>query len=605
MPIRPADIEWRGNQPLARHFDDIYFSNDGVAETRRVFIQPSGILEQALHQPTLCVGELGFGTGLNFAVLAHDLLQHTNTRLRFISFEKFPLRQRDWDTAAQARGAELPLYKELAQQAPPLLPGWHQRVLADGRVTLQVYHGDAADGLADLAARQTNAVDAWFLDGFAPAKNPDMWAQALYPRMASLAGPHTTVATFTAAGAVRRGLQAAGFEMRKVDQQPFKRESLAGVYRGVNARADKAGHTALKAAVIHGAGMAGAFTARHLADAGVEVTVFDPNGIAGGASVMPATVLHSRLLGDGSANADLRCAAFHYAVNYLQRFGAFQPTGVTWIQGPNLNDAKLQRISAAYQATDADQQGWIQHLSAAQASERCAAPIGADALYHPGGGVVDAAALCRELLGHPNIEVIAAAGEIDPAVPNIVCAATATRRFPGCELLEITNIYGQLDWYDCDTRPAAMPVVGNGYLIPTDGGCVLGASYEHKPWNEDEATAHNLKLNQHLLNGAALTWTDRRRGARCVASDRIPLVGQISADSNAGTQAPLWLNTGLGSMGTTAGGLGAAAISAALLGWLPPLAAEVLHAIRPERFRERQARRGVRHIQPLNRGGPE
>jgi glycine/D-amino acid oxidase-like deaminating enzyme len=141
-----------------------------------------------------------------------------------------------------------------------------------------------------------------------------------------------------------------------------------------------------------------------------------------------------------------------------------------------------------------------------------------------------------------------------------------------------------------------MPVVGNGYLVPTATGCVLGASYEHRPWLEDEATAHNLQLNQHLLGGTRLSWNSRRRGARCVSSDRTPVVGQLHSD---GDSDALWLHTGLGSMGTTAGVVGAAALSAALLGWLPPLAPEVAHLLRPERFRERQARRGVRHIEPL------
>ena len=486
-----------------------------------MFIQPSGILERVQKQDNVCVAELGFGTGLNFAVLAQTLIGQSNARLQFISFEKFPLTQGDWDKVLRERREALPIYKELVHQAPPLLPGWHQRVLAAGRITLQVYHGDVADGLADLAARQANPVDAWFLDGFAPRKNPAMWAAQLYPHMASLAHSTTTVATFTAAGHVRRGLQNAGFHMRKVDQQPFKRESLAGVYQGEAARKTSAPPPR---AVIHGAGMAGAFTARHLAEAGVNVKVFDPNGIAQGASSMSATVLHSRLLADGSANADLRSSAFHYASTYLQRFTSFDSTGVMWVQGPNLDAAKLQRISAAYQATDANQHVWIRHLSGADASDACGAKINADALYHPTGGVVDAPGLCAELLGHGAIEVIPTAGSIDTAAPNIVCAATATRRFPGCERLEITNVHGQLDWYDSALPVVHMPVVGNGYLVPTAAGCVLGASYEQKPWHEDEATAHNLQLNRHLLGDTKLSWKSRRRGARCVSSDRTPVV---------------------------------------------------------------------------------
>jgi len=594
VPIIPAAIHWQGNQPRAVDFDDIYFSEDGIAECLRVFVEPSAILEHARQQATVCVAELGFGTGLNFAVLARELLKQSGTRLHFISFEKHPLRQADWHKVAEDRAADLPIYTELAAQAPPLLAGWHQRVLADGRVVLQVFHGDVAEGLADLVARQRNPVDAWFLDGFAPNKNPDMWGAELFTHLAALARRDTSVATFTAAGHVRRGLQDAGFNMRKVDQQPFKRESLAGTYQGPLHRTSS---TPPAAAVVHGAGLAGAFTARHLAESGVEVSVYDPNGIAQGASAMSATVLHSRLLGDGSVNAELRSSAFHYAAAYLQRFNEFTPTGVMWVQGPNLDAGKLQRISTAYDAVNPDQHGWLQLLSAAEATNRCGVPISGDAFYHPIGGAVDAGALCRALLSHEAIEVLHTTGQITTSQqPNIVCAATETRRFPGCELLEITNIHGQLDWYNSPTPLATMPVVGNGYLVPTQHGCALGASYEHSAWAAEQATDHNLRLNQHLLGAADLTWQRSMRGARCVASDRTPVVGRL--DTNAENQ-NLWLHTGLGSMGTTAGALAAAAICAELLGWLPPVAGPVVQLMRPDRFRERQARRGVRHIEPL------
>lgn len=593
VTITPANIRWRGDQPSAADFDDIYFSADGIQETLRVFIEPSDILRRAEQQSDVCVAELGFGTGLNFAVLAREMLAQGNTRLHFICFEKYPLRQADWDTVAKQRRADLPIYNELAAQAPPLLSGWHQRVFAGGQVILQVYHGDVAAGLTDLAERQPNPVDAWFLDGFAPSKNPQMWAPELFANMARLARRDTTVSTFTAAGHVRRGLQHVGFEMRKVDQQAYKRESLAGRFSG---DAPRSGRLTPSTAVVHGAGMAGAFTARHLAEAGVAVTVFDPNGIAQGASAMSATVLHSRLLGDRSVNAEWRCSAFHYASTYLRRFSGFTPSGVMWIQGPNLDATKLERISTAYDATNPNQHPWLQHLSAAAATQHAATPIAKDALFHPTGGVVNAAQLCRALLAHPGIEVVAAAGQVSSEQPNIICAATDTRRFAGCELLEITNVYGQLDWYASPNPLANMPVVGNGYLVPTDAGGVLGASYENTAWHADDATAHNLQLNQHLLGEADLNWQRRMRRARCVSSDRTPVVGRLDV---AETPQPLWVHTGLGSMGTTAGALAAASISAEILGWLPPLAASVAELMRPGRFKARQARRGVRHIKPL------
>lgn len=597
MPLKPASITWDLSQPRATDFDDIYFSKDAEQETHRIFIEPSAILDRARQQHTVCVGELGFGTGLNFAVLAQQILTETDAKLRFISFEKFPLRPSDWDQAIRLRRTVLPIYGDLQGQAPPLIPGWHQRVFANGRVVLNVYHGDVACGLADLARRQSNPIDAWFLDGFAPDKNPDMWTRTLLGQLAELSNATTTVATFSAAGQVKRDLQAVGFEMRKVDQRPFKRESLAGQYREQSTRTQTIAPTQV---TIHGAGLAGAFVARHLAEAGVTVHVFDPSGIAQGASALPNTVLHARLMTDGSASAELYSSAFHYASTYLRRFEGFNASGVIWSQGDNLNIDKLSRISDTYGANDRDQHPWIHYLSPSDsiavagltAEPYTAFPRGA--LFHPTGGTIATPLLVKTLLAHDQIHIHQRHGQVDEALPNVACTATDIRRFAGCDLLEVTPVYGQLDAFDWVGGKTTMPVVGNGYLVPTDTGCLLGTTYEHHQWDRQDATSHNLATNAHLLGTAKLSWVRRHRGARCVASDRSPVVGKLNTQ-----QDNFWMLTGLGSTGTSVGALAAAAISAELLGWLPPLAPEVVHLMRPGRFQERQSRRGVRHIKPM------
>jgi len=591
IPITPANLHWDADQPRADDFDDIYYSRDGVQETLRVFIEPSGIIDRARAHRAMCVAELGFGTGLNFAVCADRILQESSARLHYISFEKHPLRPLDWQRVLQLHGAS-PIYLELLKQPLPLLSGWHQRVLAGGRVTLQVFHGDALQGLRDLATRQANPVDAWFLDGFAPAKNPHMWDADIYPLLAQMAHRQTTVATFTAAGRVRRGLSEAGFVMRKVDQQPIKRESLAGYYGGVSRR------TAFSPApqvTVHGAGIAGACVARHLAEADIAVRVQDPHGIASGASGIGATVLHARLLGDGTSSADLRAGAFHYAASYLRSFAGFDVSGVMQAQGPNLDAAKLQRISNSYAAADPNQHAWIQHVSASDACEIAGVPVTGDALYYRSAGTVRSVELCTSLLAHPNIDVVATT-DFNPDACNVVCAATNTRSFPGCELLEVVDVYGQLDWYESTAPVAKCPVVGNGFLVPTVQGCVLGASYEYTPWLPEQATEHNYASNAHYLPAMPVKWVDRSRGARCVASDREPVVGTFStAGAGAGS---LWLATGFGSMGTTVGPLAGAMVAAELGGWLPALDPAVAQLMRPARFAERQARRGIRHIEP-------
>ncbi len=531
-------------------------------------------------------------------------MRHTKNRLRFISFEKYPLGDDDWQRVCAGRRQHLPIYAELQQQPLPLLSGWHQRTLADGQIILTVYHGEVEEGLADLVERQKNSVDAWFLDGFAPAKNPAMWTPQLYQSMAGLSGLNTTVATFTAAGHVRRGLEAVGFAMRKVDQQPLKRESLAGHYTNTNPRYTQPTHVR-----VYGAGIAGASVARHLAEAGVSVSVYDPAGIASGASAIDATIVHARLLGDQSPDADLRCAAFHYGSNFLKRFSGWHPDGVMQLQGPNLDQQKLLRISRAYAAQSHEQTPWIQHLNARETSQIAGLPVDSDGLFFPSAGHVNTPVLCADLLAHPLISLFSHAGPVfedvdaDVGTPQVICAATATRQFAGCELLEITDVYGQLDHFNSSYKVANLPLVGNGYLVPTSAGCVLGASYEYSPWQPSKATAHNLNLNQHLLQVDQLQWSRRMRGARAIASDRNPIVGALdppAAHAEDKAIHPVWLATAFGSMGTTAAPLSAAMLSAELLGWMPPVEQQVSALMRPQRFAQRQARRGIRHIEPFS-----
>jgi len=593
IPIAPARIRWHEGRPRAESFNDIYFSGDGMAETRRVFIEPSGIVARARQHSHVCVAELGFGTGMNFAVCAEQILQETSARLHYVSFEKYPLRAEDWRQVFGAYAGKLPIYEALQLQPLPVLSGWHQRVLAGGRVTLQVYHGDVLDGMQDLAQRQANPVDTWFLDGFAPAKNPHMWQPDIYPLLARMAHAHTTVATFTAAGHVRRSLNDAGFVMRKVDQQPFKRESLAGHFAGP---AHRGGPSAPASVQVHGAGIAGASVARHLAEAGIPVQVFDPAGIAGGASGIGASMLHARLLGDGSGQAVLRCSAFHYAACYLHRYAGVTASGVLQVQGPNVNAAKLERIATAYGAGDPVQQHWIHRVSESEARAISGAPVTGDALHFPSACAVNAADLCAGLLDHPAIDFQETA-HFDDQACNVVCAATQSRGFPGCELLEIAELHGQLDWYRSPQPMARLPIVGNGYLIPTREGCVVGATYEYNPWPAERATAYNRELNAHLLGGTPLEWSRRARGARCVTSDRTPIVGRLDGGQQA--EGALWLAAGLGSMGITAGPLAGAMIAAQIGGWLAPTDPYAEALMRPQRFAERQARRGIRHIEPL------
>jgi len=228
-----AKIEWRDNQPYSTAFDDVYFSSDdGLLETEYVFLQGNHLASrwQQLATDTFTIIETGFGTGLNFLCATRLWLDTApqEATLHFISVEQFPLTLEDISTALQA-------WTDLAFVTAPLLTqysslaGGKQTIsLFDKRVQLTLLMGDATTELGLIE----NIADAWFLDGFAPAKNPDMWQAAVFEQMARLSHGATTFATFTSAGVVRRGLISAGFAVSKRTGFGKKREMLTGHYQG-------------------------------------------------------------------------------------------------------------------------------------------------------------------------------------------------------------------------------------------------------------------------------------------------------------------------------------------------------------------------------------
>ncbi len=201
-------IEWRtGNLPVSLRFDDPYFSlDDGLAETRHVFLEGNGLPER--FAPGFHIAELGFGTGLNLLATLHLWrAAGIGGRLRFSTFEAFPL-------PAEAMQRAHLAFPELADLSRELTPLWEN---GPGRITLpdlefHLIPGDARDSLP----KWPDQADAWFLDGFSPARNPELWTPDLLAEVARHTAPDGTAATYTAAGAVRRALSDAGFTVERV-----------------------------------------------------------------------------------------------------------------------------------------------------------------------------------------------------------------------------------------------------------------------------------------------------------------------------------------------------------------------------------------------------
>ena len=587
--IQPAKLGWLGDQPFSEDFGDIYHAPDQALETERVFLQPTDLAHKAATAArkgrTLRVGELGFGTGLNFAATAEFALK-ASCRLHFISFDAHPLHPKDFDALAAMRCARLPIYGELSASYPPLVAGWHRRMLAEGRIVLSVFWGDAETGLADLDGRQKQPLDAWFLDGFAPDRNPAMWRPELLRRLTALSGEGAAVATFTAAGHVRRSLQGSGFAMRRVDQRPHKRESLAGVLRAPGL----ARRTVPEGVSIVGAGIAGAATAHHLAMQGVAVDLYDRAGdIAAGASGIPLSLLHPRLLADNSANADWRTQAYAYSQAFVRGRAGFVQSSVLQTPGSNLSVAKMARIAAVY-----GDSGLVRPVNATEAARLSGWSGVEDGLLFPGAGVVQGRSLVQALLRHPDIRVRLDHTAPDAVRPLLLACAGAVRQFRAATFLEIAEVHGQLDLFALDAPPR-LPMVGDGYVAPLPQPCAraageeagpakvaVGATYEHHPWPASQATARNRRR----LGGRLHRWLGSARAVRAMASDRVPIIGELAPG--------LYVSTAHGAMGMTSAPFAGALIASLVGGDFPPMLAELEAIVAPMRFRHRQARRGYR-----------
>lgn len=594
-----------GGVPYSEAFGDVYHSADGgLGQAQHVFLAGNDLPGRWRGREVFTILETGFGLGLNFlatwAALREDA--HGPARLHFVSVEKHPFSATDLERL-HARWPTLgALAQELRAAWPPPVPGFHRVHLHDGRIALTLLFGDALHLLPQLRAR----ADAFYLDGFAPGKNPELWSPALFGTLARLAAPGATLATYTVAGAVRDALAAAGFATEKREGFGRKREMLVGRHgAGIPSPSAPAG----KRAAIIGAGLAGTTCAERLAARGWHVDVVERHDApAQEASGNPSGVLRPVLNRTDTAPARLSRSAFLYALHHLDRLQRADPSVIAGRRGvlqlaPKPGDAeRLAGIIASLGLPE----DFVRPVNADTAAQLAGRAVGGAGCWFPKGSWVNPPSLCRANLIHHGERITrhfhrsalrlergggawCVWGEAHQPIveANVVILANGFDCLQLCRAsrLPLRAVRGQISYLRAAaSRHLAIAVSGDGYVAPMPGGghC-CGATFGHddpEPAARVSDHRENLARLEALLPGFAAgcdaQTLDGRVAWRTTAPDRLPVFGELEPG--------LYAATGLGSRGLLWAPLGAELLAARLTEEPLPLERELAAAVDPARL---------------------
>lgn len=561
--ITPASINWRDDTPHSEAFDDYYFSSEnGIEETNYVFIQRNNLKQRWACSPdkpgsVFTIAETGFGTGLNF-LCAWQLWQEQGfdqCRLHFVSVDKYPLQHSDLTKAYSKWPSLGGFYQELLEKYPPLVPGFHTIELAGGKVRLTLIFSDAAEAYQQVEGH----VDAWFLDGFTPSRNPDMWSSALFDEIARLSGTKTTFATFTAAGIVRKGLTKVGFDVNKHPGLGPKREICYGDFiKEAEPPTHMMHHqkpwfsepvyykTPGTAAVI-GGGIAGASIARNLANRGWLVQVFEKHPkTAQEGSGNPTGVTFTKLSQYDNPQNRFYQLAYLYSTPLLGKL----LNSSTLIKGKDWDLNGVVRL--AYSEKEKQEQvalvnsgRWPQDiaipLSAKETTSLIGFPCETPALLLKQGGWLRPSDAVDTLLDHPNI--------------TLTCNALLNKLTPttsGC----LTSTSKQPSWQLCiQKKDSSLQLNSDIVILANSFGALTLEQTEHLPLRSVRgqvsyvpATEKSQKL-KYALNYEGYT-APARNGLHCVGATFHPKAKHNTLDQKDQITNLNNLSTGLKSFAT-------------------------------------------------------
>jgi tRNA 5-methylaminomethyl-2-thiouridine biosynthesis bifunctional protein len=645
--IVPATLAFDASgNPFSPQFDDVYHSADSAeGQARHVFLHGNDLPVRWAGTRIFTIVETGFGLGLNFLSTWQAWREDPRRclRLHFVSVERWPFVRADLD-AVHARHPGLgELSSQLRAAWPPLLPGLHRLYFDDGRVSLTLAFDEAIEALRGLRL----AADAFYLDGFAPERNPAMWSPPLLKALARLAAPGATAATYSAAGMVRDGLAAAGFSVQKRAGFGSKRDMLTARYapRWAMQRRALQSPWSERHAIVIGAGLAGGAVASCLTARGWRVDLVERGSApSGAASALRAGVFQPHISRDDSLLSRFTRAGFLYALRLWP--GALDAAAMPpWRQCGVLQLAD----GAGNEARGADTAialtypiDYAMHVTRADASALAGRRVSIGGWWFPTGGFVRPAAIVQAQLGHaarhggaaPIVHLDRAVTSLQrdgdrwiarDAVGAEISAAPVVVLANACDAARLIDlggdplrrIRGQQSYLPAPPFLAPRVVVGgDGYVLPAvDGIAVAGATYDldnADPHADTASHAVNLARAESMLPDSAAGIDAATLaggvGFRCVATDRLPMVGAlVDIDRARADQAGLagahpadlprigglYCAFAFASRGLSWSGLAAEALASEIDAEPAPLSRSLLDAIDPGRFVLKALRHGA------------
>ncbi len=612
--VNIAEVSWReSNTPFSERFQDVYYPpEDPCGSSKHVFLDGNQIVDRWNSSPNnnFVIGELGFGTGLNFLLSLYEWTKNRkehrgrlDQELFYISCEQFPLSKADLKKALSAFPHLKDLTKTLLKQYPPPLKGHHRLYFPDQNATLDLIFDEALQAFSD----HSFIADAWHLDGFAPNSNKKLWSEELFQEIVRHSKRGTTFATFSSAGWVRRNLEGVGFTVSKFSGHGKKRESLRGVLEKQNVLV--APKQINKVTVI-GAGLGGVAISHELGKRGVEVTLIDENSDHTlGASGNTQGVILPFITRIPTTLSDFYLTSYLANLNYIEAHG-FSTKAELHREGAIhfLSTERLENLAERLEQLEVPKE-IASTLSANEVSKEIGFKVQSGAFFYPlatsisprklAGALLDRVkgsvtphyqtkALSIHKTSHGKIQVI-----VEGKLRSIECDAVVfanahcLKEFDPYQWVPTEPVRGQVSRIKEHEISSNLKRIlcYNGYILPAQNGShFLGATYEHNTTDssirENEAEELINRLTEWVpeLQFEKNAILNSRVGFRTSTRDRFPLVGNLDASNR------IYSMVGFGSRGLTSILPSANLLASEILGLPLPLSKTVQNSLCPKRF---------------------